>query len=200
MKILLIRHGETEVNNKGLMHRKNDISELSERGNRQSQLLRHFCGAYDLGCVYASDELRAMQTARWVCGNDRVPLQVHPALCERNWGAWADKSWRKIENDLKQLSRDARMSFRPPEGESVLDVQVRIMRFFNRILSLPESMNVALVTHTVPFRLLNAKMTGSHPLTMQQAPNGCAQVFSYERGHFEQIAQFPMVPTGQINT
>ena len=64
MKLLVIRHGESEADLLDVHEGRADFS-LTERGHRQAQAMAEYVAAnYRIDRIYASTLTRAMQTAR----------------------------------------------------------------------------------------------------------------------------------------
>ena len=94
MKLLLIRHGESEADLLDVHEGRADFA-LTERGHRQAQAMAEYVSAnYHVDRIYASTLTRAMQTARQLSDATGVPIRQEPDLMEFNNGLLAGLSHR----------------------------------------------------------------------------------------------------------
>jgi alpha-ribazole phosphatase len=153
MKLLLIRHAETQVNVENKTHQTNDPVGLTELGKAQAQKLIETCVNNRVEVVFASPENRAIQTAKIVAEGINKPMQIVPELAERNWGELSGKPWAEIEIYLKDLSLEDRRNFVPPGGESWRQMDERLESFLTKLKS--ETYQVAaVITHEGALRAL----------------------------------------------
>ena len=84
MSILLIRHGETELNAARVVQPAD--TPLSEKGRRQAQALARRLASDGLAGILCSDLPRALMTAAPVVEATGLEMQVDALLEERNFG------------------------------------------------------------------------------------------------------------------
>ena len=96
--ILLVRHGETDWNAEGRIQGQTN-SPLNERGRAQARALADELSGDDdsISAVYASDLDRARETAEILAGRLDLPVVVDPALRERNFGSWENRTVDELE-------------------------------------------------------------------------------------------------------
>jgi probable phosphoglycerate mutase len=180
-RLLVIRHGETDWNALGLIQGRTDRP-LSEAGRASIRALRLPEDWQDAACL-SSPLMRAMETAR-LLGFDPKP---EPALIEMSWGTWEGKSLaalRAEHRDEMAENEDRGLDFRPEDGESPRDVQLRLRPF----LATLRARTVA-VTHKGVLRALYAAATG---WTMTDDPPrklnmSCAHAFEIFPGGEPQV-------------
>ncbi|MBS3142487.1 histidine phosphatase family protein [Candidatus Woesearchaeota archaeon] len=168
-EIYLIRHAECEANVNNTVQkivggRKNE-SPLTERGAQQAERLKD--RFYDEGVlfdfVFASTAERAKQTAQIVCDRNIYPAQwinYRDDLLELSRGCAEGRPIAEVyaPSVLEQIRND-QYRFKTPGGESIEDVEKRMMGFLEReVLDLDGT--VAIFTHghairSVLRRLLN---------------------------------------------
>lgn len=106
--------------------------------------------------VWGSDLLRCRQTAEVL-----FPLadyQADPNWRECHFGIWEQKTYEQLKQDLCYRSWiDDPLNCAPPEGESLLHLQLRIDR---AVRSLPLGAEFTVLTHGGPIRYLAAKAKG----------------------------------------
>jgi len=87
MKIIAIRHGETEWNTEGREMGQLD-SPLTPQGIRQAQAIAKRLSLYKFSALYTSDLGRAYQTAKIIEAQSKVPITIDKGLRERNMGTF----------------------------------------------------------------------------------------------------------------
>jgi broad specificity phosphatase PhoE len=153
MKLLLIRHGQTAINVKGVTHTTNDPAGLSELGKEQAKGLIHICQENKVQQVYSSPETRAIETATIIANGLQMSWSVLQGLRERNWGMWEGKPWEEIKAVLDPMSLEERYLFTPPDGESWKQLDERLKTAIDSIIAGSEEA-VAIVTHEGALRAL----------------------------------------------
>ncbi len=138
MKILLVRHGETDWNVAKRIQGSTDIS-LNENGIRQAeQLADKLAQRKDpvIG-VYTSKLKRAAQTAECVAKKLGKECIVLPGLEEMNFGLWEGISWDQVAEQFPtefQAWRQNRRYEHPPKGESYQELLVRVVTALQKLI------------------------------------------------------------------
>lgn len=89
MRILLIRHGESEADLIDVHEGRADFA-LTERGHRQAEAMaNHIAENYNISMIYASTLTRAKQTARHLSEKIGIPIIFDEDLMEFNNGLLA---------------------------------------------------------------------------------------------------------------
>ncbi len=103
MKIILIRHGESE-SNVGINTRKN--SPLTQRGKKQVEHLAERLKQYGISEIYCSNLIRAEQTAEIISKKIKVPIKGHfPELSEYSSKDLKNKFKTLFNLRLKKLKK-----------------------------------------------------------------------------------------------
>ena len=127
----LVRHGESTWNIAGLAQGHNDEAELTERGLEQAaEAAGHFHGRA-VRAIYASDLLRARQTAAVFAAALGVPVRTDARLRERSLGVLEGSLSITIGESVTGLAGGLVIDpdARPPAGESVRDLYLRAAEF-----------------------------------------------------------------------
>ena len=127
MKLLLIRHGQTDWNLLGKYQGQTDIA-LSGEGIRQADLLAQNFPVDTLDIIYTSDLQRAFMTAERLAEKFSAPLYADKALRELNFGAWEGLTYQEIAERWPQEVKNlfgAPEKLQIPEGETFLMLQRR---------------------------------------------------------------------------
>ena len=149
MKLLLIRHGQTDWNLLGKYQGQTDIA-LSGEGIRQADLLAQNFPVDTLDIIYTSDLQRAFMTAERLAEKFSAPLYADKALRELNFGAWEGLTYQEIAERWPQEVKNlfgAPEKLQIPEGETFLMLQQRAMDKIHEIRAENEGKNVAVVAH-----------------------------------------------------
>ena len=148
-ELILLRHGETDWNRELRFQGHVDVA-LNAIGLEQARrLARRLAGEMAHG-LYASDLLRARQTAHPVARQLALASVTDPALREQNFGrvdgmkvddikvqhpqAW--EGWLRFDED-----------FCMPEGESARQFHARVMDAVYRLVAAHPGQTVVVVTH-----------------------------------------------------
>lgn len=151
MKLLLVRHGETDGNVERRLQGPDDP--LTERGRRQArELATHLAGRADIVALYASPLARAWETAGAIGGELGIDPVPRPGLAEIDIGDAAGLTfdeWAERHPDQAKRFGDDGLEFRWPGGESGRDVAVRTAAEIEDVLETHrrETGAVVLVSH-----------------------------------------------------
>jgi len=150
MRLVLVRHGETEHNRGRVTLGRADVP-LNELGRRQAEAVAAAVARYAPDAVYSSPLARALDTARAVGAACGCEVLVEPALIEMDVGELehlTGPELRERHPDFLRLwlgedGAEARM----PGGESLREVQERAGAAVERIAAAHADATVAVVTH-----------------------------------------------------
>ena len=111
MKLVLVRHGESEANAEGRLQGRAEF-ELSEEGRSQSQKLRDRFQKEDLQPthIYSSPQQRAAETARIVASSWSVPLVYWDDLKEYDVGIFTGLTWDEIGKKYPEVVQEFQKS------------------------------------------------------------------------------------------
>ena len=152
MTLLLIRHGETDMNTDRVVQFPD--TPLGEHGLRQADRLGRSLGARSIARVLTSDYARAHATAEHVIRHTGAELVVLPQLRERNFGDIRGTSYA----DLGELDIFA-PDYTPPGGESWEVFDRRVDAAWAEVLEHAAQLagDIAIVTHGLVLRSLFAR-------------------------------------------
>ena len=158
VKVVFIRHGQTEWNVSGRYQGQSDVA-LSATGIEQAEkLARHFPLAA-IDAVYSSDLLRARVTAEKVAGRFGLRVQTDAAFRELNFGDWEGLTYEQIvaswADAMKNFLRHPDI-LQVPHGESFPEVQQRALNRLRELLVQHEGETIVIVAHGAVLRTLLA--------------------------------------------
>ena len=141
MAILLIRHGETELNRARVVQPKD--TPLSAKGIEQVQALAERLTERPIERILSSDLQRAQMTAQAVAARFDLPITSNPLLRERDFGSLCGTPYSELTFDL--FGED----YVPPEGESWSQFRVRAAAAFELVVQHVADLSgdLAVVTH-----------------------------------------------------
>ncbi|QFU17626.1 histidine phosphatase family protein [Microvirga thermotolerans] len=143
----LIRHAAHDQVGDVLCGRMPGVA-LSDGGRRQAEALAQRLSREPIVSVYTSPVERASETARPIADALGVSLVVDERISEIDVGAWAGQRFDALEgNPLWHVWNRARSVARPPSGETMLEVQARIVEAMERLRQAHSGGTVALVSH-----------------------------------------------------
>lgn len=145
-KVILIRHGESELNIKGVYYGVLNPG-LTEKGREQAKKTREILKSINYNKIYCSDLKRAVHTAE-IVNVKELELLIDEELRELNFGIFEGHTYEelleKYPNELEK-SRENWENYNYITGESVTELQKRAVNFINKKVNLDE--NTVLVTH-----------------------------------------------------
>ena len=171
--LLLVRHGQSEANLQGI-YAGHTNSALSALGVRQAEATAEYIAkTYRVDRVYASDLARARDTAKAVADKLGLPVVCDRDLREINAGAWEGVSFDRLISDgdaayqvwLTDIGAAA-----CPGGETVAELQKRVIAAVRRIAAENPGKTVVIGTHATPIRVLQCHCSGKPLSYMQSIP------------------------------
>lgn len=147
MRILVIRHGESEADLLDVHEGRADF-ELTERGHRQAAAMACYVKEnYDISAIYCSTLKRAYQTAGHLSDAIGIPLTADERLMEFNNGLIAGLE-RAVAREKYPPVKNLPLHASVYEQESMLEFRCRAEYMLSKIISetYPDA-TVAIVTH-----------------------------------------------------
>jgi alpha-ribazole phosphatase len=165
MRLLLVRHGETDWNAAKRFQGQADIP-LNLTGQRQAAAVARVLRRDTVQVIIASDLLRAQETARVIA----APLQliVNP---DSRWREMAFGDWEGLTYDVLQHRHpkwlaawyDDPLQVAPPNGETLTHVVNRVRAAWHDLRATYVNQTAVLVAHGGPLRLLLCLALGLPP-------------------------------------
>ncbi len=147
MKLILVRHGESEAN---IAHVINDdpirVVPLTERGVRQAAMTAELLREVPFTHAYTSEFTRAQETARILLRDHGLEVMyLDERLNERRSGM--DGQHVEVFNDYVRADP---LGIKPPKGESFLEQMERLREFMDEIAGRHPDGVVLAVSHENP--------------------------------------------------
>lgn len=143
----LIRHASHGLVGHTIVGRAPGVG-LSAEGLRQADALAELVEVGSVQALYSSPLERARATAAGLAARLHLEVQIAEELNEIDYGAWTSKTLADL-HDLEGWRRFNifRSGSRVPDGETMIEVQVRVLRLLERLCMAHPEETVALVSH-----------------------------------------------------
>ncbi len=151
MKLLLIRHGQTDWNLAQRFQGQSDIP-LNQTGRQQAQALAERLAAVSFEAAYCSDLQRAVETAEIICKRGSCAPGFHPdvRLREVNFGDWEGLTYDQIKvahpRALADWEKDIYKNA-PPHGETLEELTARVRSILDELRAGHAGQTVLIVAH-----------------------------------------------------
>ncbi len=164
MRILLLRHGETDWNLQGRCQGITDL-DLNDRGKRQAMDVAAHLSTEKIDAIYSSDLKRALHTAEIIRQSHDLDVTVDSDFRELNHGELEGLTFTDIRSfypDFLTRWRSEPAQLIVPGGERLVDVEQRIWKGMQRIASSHSSdERIVVVSHNFPILAILCRITGT---------------------------------------
>lgn len=177
MKVYVIRHGESETNEKGLWTGCADVR-LTERGKKQAQKAGELLKNITFDKIYTSDLIRAKETAEnAISGCD---YEISELIREFNVGNLTKMPYSDVTDEQRAIISKA--GFAVFGGESSAEMESRVSKFM-KALEKENYKNVAVFTHNGWLRaFINIVLNTTVPRANLCCKNCTIVTFEYSEG------------------
>ncbi|MDO8740608.1 MAG: histidine phosphatase family protein [Candidatus Woesearchaeota archaeon] len=152
MKLIIIRHGETEDNVKGLLQG-HKHGKLTKTGIEQARKLAFRLKDEEIDAIYSSDLQRAKDTTEEIAKFHKVPIHYTSELREQHLGIFEGKpkdELRKTRGKRGLLVTE----FKPKGGESLAELKERAQRFLNMLFKMHTKETILISSHAAFIMML----------------------------------------------
>jgi alpha-ribazole phosphatase len=148
-RVYLMRHGEVVGDGEKRYNGHIDI-DITQKGHEQMHRLASLLAGKGITAVYCSDLIRSVKGAEIVSNRLGITYTAVRELRERSVGAWEGLTAEEIKERYPEeykLWRTDLLNYRPPAGESLLDVKNRILPVYKAIVASHPGREVAMLLH-----------------------------------------------------
>ena len=154
-KFILVRHGQSKANECGYLFG-NTETPLSTLGEKQAKAVyEYILNKYKVDVVYSSPLSRAYNTVKGVADALNLPIIIEDDLTEICFGDWEGLTLE----DIKQNHDDGYTKWArdpgcvtPPNGESMAEVQARVVEKIKEIAKKEDGKTVLIGAHSTVIR------------------------------------------------
>jgi probable phosphoglycerate mutase len=159
-RLILIRHGESEGNRDRVFTLTSAVP-LTDRGREQVRAAASWIAArYVPRRIVASPFVRAQQTADELAAVLAVPIEVEVDLRERSYGELAGQPYAILQTRT-DFDPGAYWLWRPPGGETLIEVARRAGAVLDRLAAASPEDDVVVVSHGATMMSLWWHVTGA---------------------------------------
>ncbi len=205
LRLLLVRHGETEWNRASRFQGIKDIP-LNENGKEQGQKAANFLKEVKIDFAISSQLLRPKETAEIILQHHPgVKLEVREQLEEICHGLWEGKLEAEIKaefGDLLLQWKEAPETVQMPEGENLQQVWDRVIACWEEIVKTysanDEEQTGLIVAHDAINKVIICYLLGLEPANFWNIKqgNGAVTVIDYPKG----LDSLPVLQAMNITT
>ncbi len=162
MKFILIRHAETTANAGTVILGGKEEGTLSQRGERQAMALKRRFKRERILRAYCSPSNRARQTCGIMLEGRNCEIIYREELREIDMGDLVGLSHEEVKEKYPKIFRDIYQypEKKIPKGESINDVQKRVMPLIEKIAQEPGNPTIIVVGHNVVNRVIISSLIG----------------------------------------
>ncbi|MCF8068485.1 MAG: alpha-ribazole phosphatase [Desulfobacterales bacterium] len=185
--IFLVRHGRIIKQTKKQYIGQIDYP-LNETGYQQALLLQQIFAFVHIDQIVSSDLSRSRETADIIAAPHKMDVNLYPEFREIDLGNWDGFIFEHIKktypDEYEQRGSDL-SGFRPPGGESFMDLRQRVMTKFNDLVHNSDG-NTIIVSHAGVIRVILCDLLGVHLNSVFQIGQhyGAVNIISYDRISF----------------
>jgi broad specificity phosphatase PhoE len=152
MDIVLVRHATCPQIDSVLLGRSVDAP-LDERGEGQARFVAKRLLAFPRLVVESSPRRRTRHTAGIIAAQRDTVVRIVPQMDEVDFGSWSGQTFEALAADpqWRRWNRYRGVS-RTPAGDSIRDVQERVLAHFRKLEQTFDGETIAIVTHAEVIR------------------------------------------------
>jgi probable phosphomutase (TIGR03848 family) len=160
MNLLLIRHAANDWVGERLAGWTPDVH-LNDEGKAQAAALARRLADMPLAAIYSSPLERTLETAQPLAQAQGLSVQVREGLGETRYGDWTGRALTGLKHEnLWPVVQVYPGGVRFPGGESMREVQARVVAELDAIRDAHPDQTVAIVSHSDPIKMAVAYYAG----------------------------------------
>lgn len=160
MNLLLIRHAQNDWVGERLAGWTPGVH-LNEVGRAQAATLAQQLAEVPLAAIYSSPLERTLETAQPLAETRDLTVEVREGLGEARYGDWTGRSLEELQKEeLWPVVQVYPGGARFPGGESMREVQARIVAEIDAIRDAHAGQTVAVISHSDPIKMAVAHYAG----------------------------------------
>ena len=181
-RLVLMRHGESEGNRERRFTRTPAVP-LTDLGREQVRRSGEWIVSASAPVrIVSSPFQRALETAAILAEILGLPVHVEDDLRERSYGELAGQPY-EVARASANYQLAAYWEWRPPGGETLLEVAARAGAALDRVARAAPSDDVVVVSHGAVMHALWRQVTGAWP-TAKVVPNAGIVVVEHRAGRY----------------
>lgn len=150
MKLILIRHGQTDLNTKRVYQGKRTDEELNELGKIQAQKTAEYLKDFDFDFIISSPLKRAMRTAQIINEYHHKEIKTEDEITERDFGDFEGVSY----DDVNYPKIREENTYEKYEVEHPIAFKKRVQTFLDDIHREHFEKTILIVSHGGTLKML----------------------------------------------
>jgi probable phosphomutase (TIGR03848 family) len=184
MYLLLIRHAVNDWVGERLAGWTPEVHLNAEGRDQVAELVRRL-ERVPLAAIYSSPLERTLETAQPLAEAHGLGVEVRDSLGETRFGAWTGRELKALQDEeLWPIVQAYPGGARFPGGESLSEVQARMVAELDAIRDAHPGQVVAAVSHSDPIKLAAAHYVGLHLDLFQRLTISPASVTAFAFSRF----------------
>ncbi len=180
--LVLVRHAVTPQTGPVLSGRAPGI-DLSELGHDQARAAAARLADVPVAAVYASPIERTRQTAEHIASHHDLEVQTIDGVIEADYGEWTGGKLEDLaRTDLWKVVQRQPSRVRFPNGESMTEMQTRMVAALEDLVVRHPGETVVVVSHADPIKAAIAHFTGVHLDLFQRITVSPASITAFSIG------------------
>jgi len=178
MKLILVRHGETDANKNGIIQGIND-NKLNEIGIKQAKEAgKELKKKFKIDMVFCSPLIRCVETLNNIL--EECPIEGEIIMCkliqERDFGEYTGMNEKNV--DKKEMNKVSKLN-EEMGIETIESLEKRTLLFLEDLKLEDENKTILVVSHHGPIKIIVNKLTGKK-LDEIKIENGKIIEFDYK--------------------
>jgi probable phosphomutase (TIGR03848 family) len=179
-RLILVRHAVTAHTGPLLSGRMPGI-DLSDKGVGQAEAAATRLAALPVAAIYASPIERTTQTAQCIAAHHHLEVLPLPGVIEADYGDWTGGKIADLaKTDEWKVVQVAPSRARFPGGESIREMQARMVGALDAVVARHPNETVVVVSHADPIKSAIAHYAGMHLDLFQRVHVSPASVTVFE--------------------
>lgn len=151
--LLLIRHASNDFLKEGRLPGWTPGLHINAQGQREAEAMARRTARLPLEAIYSSPLERAVDTASALAACHKLPVQIRHGLGEGNAGEWTGRLIKELlETETWRALQAHPVGVKLPGGESIDEVQTRLVAEIDAIAKAHPHGIVAIVSHADPLK------------------------------------------------
>jgi broad specificity phosphatase PhoE len=181
-KIILVRHGKTDWNQELRIQGGSSNTLLNKEGRYQAEKLAIRLSRRNIQAIYSSPLKRALETARLIARHYDIEVVIEKSLREIEAGVMEGLTSAELGVRFSDLLTRDGVSYKVPEGESLIDLQQRSWKCIQRINRVHVASEIVVVSHyfTILTIICSALTLPVSHITRFRLSTGCINILNLD--------------------
>jgi probable phosphomutase (TIGR03848 family) len=161
--VLLVRHAMNEWVKTGKLAGRTPGVHLNEQGEEQARRLTERLAGYPIQAIYASPQERAQETAAALAERLGLSVEISAGISEVDVGEWTGQKLEELAKTPEwRLVHGRPTAMRFPGGESIWEMQHRVVDEIERLAVCHAHQMIVVVSHADAIKAALAHYLGLH--------------------------------------